>query len=144
MAMGWLLALGHVPTRRRPFLRRRRPCAGRYEKGTRCRPPDAAGITVFPARRSNTARYVSERADVLRLRPLLPLGRVELDLLVLIERPVAGARDRREVDEHVRRTVVGGNEPKALVRVEPLHCSRCHTVHVLYPPCHDATSPRHP
>src|SRR5262245_45270685 len=52
-----------------------------------------------------TGRYASERTDVLRLRSLLPLGRVELDLLVLIQRPVAAARDRREVDEHVRRPV---------------------------------------
>ena len=38
------------------------------------------------ARRGNgTARYASERADVLRLRSLLPLGRVKLDLLVLIQ-----------------------------------------------------------
>jgi hypothetical protein len=32
-----------------------------------------------------------DRADVLRLWSLLTLGRVELDLLVLIQRPVAGA-----------------------------------------------------
>src|ERR1700756_2006186 len=52
----------------------------------------------------------SERTDVLRLRPLLPLGRVELDLLVLVQRPVAGARDCGEVHEHVRRPVIGGDE----------------------------------
>src|SRR5579862_8340476 len=67
-----------------------------------------------------------DRTNVLRLRPLLPLGRVELDLLVLIQRPVAGARDRGEVHEHVRRPIIGGDEAKALVGVEPLHCSCCH------------------
>src|SRR5579859_3493466 len=71
-------------------------------------------------------RYASERADVLRLRPLLPLGRVKLDLLVLVQRPVAGARDRGEMHEHVRRPVIGGDETKALIGVEPLHCSCCH------------------
>src|SRR5947209_19052813 len=68
----------------------------------------------------------SERADVLRLRPLLSLGRVELDLLVLVQRPVTGARDRGEVDEDVRRPVIGGDETKALVSVEPLYCACCH------------------
>src|SRR5438477_3198554 len=75
---------------------------------------------------AHNRRYASEWADVLRLRSLLPLGGVELDLLVLIQRPVTGARDRGEVDEHVRRPVIGGDETKALVGVEPLHCSCCH------------------
>src|ERR1700678_3504121 len=80
-----------------------------------------------PARRgSGTAGSASERTDVLRLRSLLPLGRVELDLLVLIQRPVAGARDRGKVHEHVRRPVIGGDKTKALIGVEPLHCSCCH------------------
>src|SRR6266581_2132144 len=70
--------------------------------------------------------YTSDRADVLRLRSFLPLGCVEFDLLVLIQRPVAGARDRGEVDEHVRRPVIGGDETIALVGVEPLPCACCH------------------
>src|SRR5580704_16193281 len=78
------------------------------------------------ARREDAGRYASERTDVLRLRSLLPLGRVELDLLVLIQRPVARTRDRGEVDEHVCRSVIGGDETEALVGVEPLHCSCCH------------------
>src|SRR2546430_15240814 len=73
----------------------------------------------------------SERADVLRLRPLLSLSRVELDLLVLVQRPVAGCRDRGEVDEYVRRPVIGGDETKALIGVEPLHCASCHVSEVL-------------
>src|SRR6202046_5942636 len=75
---------------------------------------------------SGMVRYASDRTDVLRLRPLLPLGRVELDLLVFIQRPVARTRDRGEVHEHVRRPVIGGDETEALVGVEPLHCSCCH------------------
>src|SRR5580692_7233130 len=78
------------------------------------------------ASREDAERYALERTDVLRLRSLLPLGRLEFDLLVLIQRPVARTRDRGEVDEHVRRPVIGGDETKALVGVEPLHCSRCH------------------
>jgi hypothetical protein len=38
---------------------------------------------------------------------LLSLGRFEFDLLVLIQRPAAGAGDRGEVDEYVRRPVIG-------------------------------------
>src|SRR6185437_12886761 len=34
--------------------------------------------------------------------------------------------DRGEVHEHVRRPVIGGDETKALIGVEPLHCSCCH------------------
>jgi len=90
---------------------------------------DAGGSAGWPGQRAAVAaRSVipSERADVLRLRSLRPLGRVELDLLVLIQRPVAGARDRGEVHEHVRRSVIGGDETKALIGVEPLHSSCCH------------------
>src|SRR5258708_11349277 len=83
-------------------------------------------VAVTVASWEDAGRYASERADVLRLRSLLSLGRVEFDLLVLIQRPVAGARDRGEVDEHVPRPVVGGDEAKALIGVEPLHCSCCH------------------
>src|SRR5260370_23648138 len=96
--------------------------------GSRKTSPAAQG-TEFAAVTGEWAtagRYASEGADVLRLRSLLSLGRVEFDLLVLIQRPVAGARDRGEVDEHVRRPVIGGDEAKALIGVEPLHCSCCH------------------
>src|ERR1700734_2296289 len=78
------------------------------------------------AAREDAGRYVLERTDVLRLRSLLPLGRVEFDLLVLIQRPVARTRDGGEVHEHVRRPVIGGDKTKALIGVEPLHCSCCH------------------
>src|SRR5260370_32630762 len=70
--------------------------------------------------------HASHRTDVLRLRSFLSLGRLEFDLLVLIQRPVAAARDRGEVDEHVRRPVIGGDETKALVGVEPLNRACCH------------------
>jgi len=56
----------------------------------------------LPVPLGDTARYALERTNVLRLRALLPLGRVELDLLVLVQGAVAGARDRGEVHEHVR------------------------------------------
>src|SRR5260370_7496806 len=84
----------------------------------------------------------SHRTDVLRLRSFLSLGRLEFDLLVLVQRPVAGARDRGEVDEPARRPVIGGDETKALVDVEPLHCAGCPQFNSLTP--HSPTRPRPP
>src|ERR1700733_13181395 len=75
---------------------------------------------------ADLAHDASDRTDVLRLRSLLPLSRVKLDLLVLIQRPVTGARDRGEMHEHVRRPVIGGDEAETLIGVEPLHCSCSH------------------
>src|SRR5712692_4501717 len=89
-------------------------------------PAGPPGWLLTSAPREYAQRYTSDRADVLGLRSLLPLGRVEFDLLVLIQRPVAGARDRGEVDEHVRRPVIGGDEAEALIGVEPLHGACCH------------------
>jgi hypothetical protein len=100
------------------------------DRHRRAEPPDVAArqAASWPtsASRQGAGRYASDRPDVLRLRSLLPLGGVEFDLLILSQRPVAGTRDRGEVDEHVRRPVIGGDETKALISVEPLHCSRCH------------------
>src|SRR5271156_6716521 len=95
-------------------------------------PDPAAPLPARPAHGgTEQGRNVLQRADVLRLRALLTLGRVELDLLVLVEGPVTRARDRGEVDENVRRSVIGGDEAIALVGVEPLHCSCCHQTYPL-------------
>src|ERR1700759_4703928 len=63
----------------------------------------------------------SDRADVGGLRALLTLGHLELNPLVLVQAAVARHLDRGEVGEDVGTAVVGGDEPKTLVRVEPLH-----------------------
>src|SRR5579859_507468 len=68
----------------------------------------------------------SDRADVLGLRSLGTLGDVVLDPLAVLEAAVAVGLDGRLVDEDVRCAIVGGDEPVALVRVEPLHCSLSH------------------
>src|SRR5919107_3192940 len=75
-------------------------------------------------RRRRSAR--SERADVRGLRALLSLGHLELDPLVLVQAAVARGLDRGEVGEDVGAAVVRGDEPEALVRVEPLHYARNH------------------
>src|SRR3954469_18752046 len=63
----------------------------------------------------------SERANVRGLRALLPLGNLELHPLVLLQAAVARHLDSGEVGEDVGAAVVRGDEPEALVRVEPLH-----------------------
>src|SRR5687768_12684752 len=68
----------------------------------------------------------SEGTNVRRLQALLALLDVELDLLVLVQGLVAGRLNRAEVREHVLAAVVGGDEAKALVGVEPLDGSCCH------------------
>src|SRR5699024_1202138 len=71
-------------------------------------------------------RNFSDRADVLGLRALLSLADLELDALVLLERLEARALDGGVVDEEVGGTVLRGDEPVALLRVEPLDGALCH------------------
>ena len=68
----------------------------------------------------------SDRTDVLGLRALGAPGDVVLDPLVVLEASVPVSLDGGMVDEDIRCAVVGGDEPIALVRVEPLHCSLSH------------------
>src|SRR5439155_24957443 len=64
--------------------------------------------------------------DVRGLGALLALGEVELDLLVLLQVPVARARDGAEMHEHVGAAVVLGDEAEPLLGVEPLHGACAH------------------
>src|SRR5262249_30831605 len=82
-------------------------------------------------------RPLGDRADVGPLRALLALGHLVLDLLVLLEVPVAVTDDRAEVHENVVATVVLGDESEALLGVEPLHGSCAHPV---FPPSLPRTS----
>jgi len=59
------------------------------------------------------------RDDVSRLRPLLTLLDVELDLLPLFQIPESITPDCGEVDEHVRSSLAL-NESIALASIEPL------------------------
>src|SRR3954463_9872069 len=70
----------------------------------------------------------SDRADVLRLGALLALRDVELDLLALVEGLVALRDDGGVVAEDVGAAAVLGDEPEALLRVEPLHSALSHAV----------------
>src|SRR6516162_7926994 len=55
-----------------------------------------------------------------------PAGDGVLDPLAVLEAPVVVSLDGGLVEEDVRRAVVGGDEPVALIRHEPLHCSLSH------------------
>src|SRR5262249_50891944 len=67
-----------------------------------------------------------QRADVGRLRTLLALGHLELDPLVLFQTTEATGHNRGKVREDVRSAAVRGDEPKTLVRVEPLDSADSH------------------
>src|SRR5665647_687951 len=84
-----------------------------------------------PSGRGLLGTVDSERADVLRLRTLGALSDLELDPLGLLECLVASRLDRRVVHKDVGAAVVLGNEPVALLSVEPLHRTLRHAVPVL-------------
>src|SRR3954453_8368695 len=65
--------------------------------------------------------------DVGRLGALAGLTQLVLDLRTFGERAEAIARNAREVHERVLPTVIGGDEPEALLVAEPLHDTCCHT-----------------
>src|SRR3954464_4809337 len=104
----------------------------RLMAGTLRRGPDSGtGATapgaVTPVRECRRPLR-SDRADVLRLGALLALRDVELDLLSLVEGLVAVGDDGGVVAEDVGAAAVLGDEPEALLRVEPLHSALSHAV----------------
>src|SRR5213595_888436 len=83
---------------------------------------------------SKGSAAISDRVDLLGLRALGALGDGVLDALVVLEAAVTVSLDGGVVDEDVGGAVVGGDEPIALVRVEPLHCSLSHVLLLLRRP----------
>src|SRR5690606_9117818 len=75
-----------------------------------------------------TSRAFSDSAHLVGLRPLRALRYLELDPLVLLQRPVAVRLDGREVDEHVLPAAVDGDETESLLSVEPLDGALCHVL----------------
>ena len=65
-------------------------------------------------------------ADSGGLGALRAVADLKLDLLIFFEGAEARTLDLRVVDEHVGRTVFGGDEAEPLLRVEPLHSSLWH------------------
>ena len=63
-----------------------------------------------------------------RLGTLGALADVELNPLVLFERPIAAPADFGVVNKHIFRVAVGSDESEAFIAVEPLHSSLCHTL----------------
>src|SRR5258708_5270257 len=73
----------------------------------------------------------SDGPDLRGLRTLRTLRHAVLHLLVFLERAVTGRLDCGEVNEDVCASVIGGDETKALVRVEPLYGSLSHLLYIL-------------
>jgi hypothetical protein len=67
-----------------------------------------------------------DRNDLLGLWALLALRDLELDTLVLFQSAVSAGLDRGEVDEYIGTAAVDGDEPEALLGVEPLNGSLRH------------------
>src|SRR3954463_1547881 len=117
----------------------------RLMAGTLRRGPDSGtGATapgaVTPVRECRKPLR-SDRADVLRLGALLALRDVELDLLSLVEGLVAVGDDGGVVAEDVGAAAVLGDEPEALLRVEPLHSALSHAVLIPCWGCPDRRTP---
>src|SRR5213078_1469965 len=69
---------------------------------------------------------VSDQPDRLGLGALRGAGDVELDPLVLRQRPISVTLDCVEVKENVATAIVRADEAEALLSVDPLHRSLCH------------------
>src|SRR5262245_8146055 len=83
-----------------------------------------AGRKIPPAH-SRSSLLDGRNSD--RLRTLGALFDFELDSLVLLQCLESASTDFRVVNEHVFGAAVGGDETEALIAVEPLHSSLCHT-----------------
>src|SRR6059058_1251279 len=75
-------------------------------------------------------RTLLHRTNVRRLRALLPLGGLELDLCAFDEGAEALAGDAGEVHEQILRPVVGGDKAIPLLVTEPLHGAGCQLIHL--------------
>src|SRR5262249_11418922 len=95
-------------------------------KGRGCVPGGPGGDDLFAGMQLGSgAGGSADHLDVLRLRSLLALGDVELDLLPFLQAAVATAGDRAGVHEHVF-TTLDSDEAVAPVAVEPLHSALRH------------------
>src|SRR5690606_6628909 len=84
-----------------------------------------------PAPRHDRLR--SDDPYLIRLGTLGALSDLELDPLVLLQRPVTGRVDRGEVNEDVRSPTVHRDEAETLLRVEPLDRALRHSPAPLLP-----------
>src|ERR1700722_20334153 len=64
--------------------------------------------------------------EIFRRRLAAVADNLVLDLLAFIERAEAGPLHRRDMDEHILPAALRLDEPVALGRIEPLHCSGRH------------------
>src|SRR6478672_12862801 len=72
---------------------------------------------------SSLTKRLADHRHVGGFHPLLALLGLKLDLLPLLQIPVAVAGDVGEVDEEVGSAVFGGDESEPLRRREPFDCA---------------------
>src|ERR1700732_4845396 len=81
--------------------------------------------------RANRRRSPRSKLALLQIhgRGLSPIAALEVEahLLPLVQIADTGALDRRDMNKHILRTVLGLNEAVTLCRVEPLHGSNSHS-----------------
>src|SRR5205814_7596469 len=82
-------------------------------------------MTRATRRRRRLGEALAGDLDVFRLRSLLALGDVELDLLPFVQAAVAATGDRAEMHEHVR-AALDRDEAITFVAVEPFHSALRH------------------
>src|SRR5262245_6515638 len=99
-------------------MRRAAAMAAQHEKGRPSGPPFRQLQKLWGSLR--------DRLHAGRGRALRALLGLVLHLRALVERAVAVALDRAEMDEDIVRAIVGCDEPVALVIAEPLHGSGRH------------------
>src|SRR3954451_21984643 len=75
---------------------------------------------------SSFTKRLADHRHVGRFHALLALLSLELDLLPLLQVPVARSGDVGKVDEEVGAAVLRGDEPEALRSREPFNCASSH------------------
>ncbi len=81
--------------------------------------------------RASYCALLSDEVNVRRLRPLLALRHLELDLRPFGQRLEAAPGDLRVMDEQILAAIIWRDEAVALVVAEPLDGSGCHEKRLL-------------
>src|SRR4051812_21357835 len=114
------VALDRIPTRLShppPSPSRSSHLPLRSASGSQCGSDQAATAK----RCADGVRFRSDHLDPIGFRTFLPRLFSEANPLVLPQGAQPSALDRTDVDENVLAALIGGDEAKALVGVEPLH-----------------------
>jgi len=87
---------------------------------------ESTGEVYFGERMFSRECLYLSNSEVLRGRLPAVLHDFKLDALTFIERTQSSALNSRDVYEHIPTAACRLNKAVAFLRVEPLHCARCH------------------